>query len=60
MKKFLSLVLAMIMALSLVTISAGTIEYADLTDTDEITYEEAVAVITKIGVLDGYEDCQRR
>ena len=32
MKKFLSLALALIMTLSLVTISAGATEYKDLTD----------------------------
>lgn len=56
MKKFLSLVLAMIMALSLVTISAGAVEYKDITDLDEIMYDEAVAVLNKIGVITGYEN----
>ena len=54
MKKFLSLVLAMIMTMSLVTISAGATEYKDLTDKDEIKYEEAVAVLNRIGVITGY------
>jgi len=56
MKKFLSLVLAMIMTMSLVTISAGATEYKDLTDKDEIKYEEAVAVLNRIGVITGYPD----
>jgi len=56
MKKFLSLVLAMVMALSLVTISAGATEYKDLTDKDEIEYEEAVAVLNRIGIITGYDD----
>ena len=56
MKKFLSLVLAMIMTMSLVTISAGATEYKDLTDKDEIKYEEAVAVLNRIGVITGYSD----
>ena len=56
MKKFLSLVLAMIMTMSLVTISAGATEYKDLTDKDEIQYEEAVAVLNRIGVITGYSD----
>ena len=43
MKKFLSLVLALVMTMSLVTISAGA---KDFTDDDKITYEEAVAVIS--------------
>ena len=53
MKKFLSLVLALVMTMSLVTISAGA---KDFTDDDKITYEEAVNVISEIGVVDGYAD----
>ena len=56
MKKFLSLVLALVMAMSLVTISAGATEYKDLTDKDEIQYEEAVAVLNRIGIITGYTD----
>jgi hypothetical protein len=53
MKKFLSLVLALVMTMSLVTISAGAKEF---TDADSITYTEAVDVISAIGVVDGYTD----
>ena len=53
MKKFLSLVLALVMTMSLVTISAGAKDFAD---DEKITYDEAVAVISEIGVVDGYED----
>ena len=53
MKKFLSLVLALVMTMSLVTVSAGA---KDFTDDEKITYDEAVAVISEIGVVDGYED----
>jgi hypothetical protein len=53
MKKFLSLVLALVMTMSLVTVSAGA---KDFTDDDTITYEEAVKVISAIGVVDGYAD----
>lgn len=56
MKKFLSLVLVLVMTMSLVTISAGATEYKDLTDKDEIQYEEAVAVLNRIGIITGYED----
>ena len=56
MKKFLSLVLALVMAMSLVTISAGATEYKDLTDKSTITYTEAVAVMNKIGIISGYTD----
>ena len=53
MKKFLSLVLALVMTMSLVTVSAGA---KDFTDSDSITYDEAVAVISEIGIVDGYTD----
>ena len=53
MKKFLSLALALVMALSLVTISAGAKEFED---DSSVKYEEAVAVISEIGVVDGYSD----
>ena len=51
MKKFLSLVLALVMTMSLVTVSAGA---KDFTDNDKITYVEAVDVMSEIGVIDGY------
>ena len=56
MKKFLSLVLALVMTMSLVTIGAGAAEYKDLTDKSEIQYDEAVAVLNKLGIITGYED----
>ena len=53
MKKFLSLVLALVMTMSLVTVSAGA---KDFTDDSEITYKEAVDVISALGGVDGYSD----
>ena len=53
MKKFLALVLALVMTMSLVTISAGA---KDFSDADAINYDEAVEVLTAIGVVDGYTD----
>ena len=53
MKKFLSLALALVMTMSLVTVSAGA---KDFTDDSKITYDEAVSVISEIGVVDGYTD----
>ena len=53
MKKFLSLVLALVMTMSLVTISAGAKDY---TDSSKITYNEAVDVVSACKVLDGYTD----
>ena len=51
MKKFLSLVLALVMTMSLVTISAGA---KDFTDKSSIKYVEAVDVMSGVGVIDGY------
>ena len=53
MKKFLSLVLALVMTMSLVTISAGA---KDFTDDSKINYEEAVDVMSALKVIDGYAD----
>ena len=50
MKKFLSLVLALGMTMSLVTISAGA---KDFDDNADITYVEAVDVMSEIGIVDG-------
>ena len=41
------------MTMSLVTISAGA---KDFTDNDSITYDEAVAVVSEVGIVDGYAD----
>ena len=56
MKKFLSLVLALVMTMSLVTVSAGA---KDFTDSDELSgeqYEEAVNVMSEMGIIDGYAE----
>ena len=53
MKKFLSLVLALVMTMSLVTVSAGA---KDFSDNSKITYKEAVDVMSAVGVIDGYPD----
>ena len=53
MKKFLSLVLALVMTMSLVTVSAGA---KDFTDSSKINYDEAVAVMSAVKVIDGYAE----
>ena len=53
MKKFLSLVLALVMTMSLVTVSAGA---KDFTDASKINYDEAVTVMSAAKVIDGYAD----
>ena len=53
MKKFLSLVLALVMTMSLVTVSAGA---KDFGDSDKIQYKEAVDVMSAVKVIDGYTD----
>ena len=56
MKKFLSLVLALVMTMSLVVVSAGATEFKDLTDVNSIEHKEAVELLNKIGIITGYED----
>ena len=53
MKKFLSLVLALVMTMSLVTISAGA---ADYEDDSKIQYNEAVDVVSALKIVEGYAD----
>ena len=53
MKKFLSMVMALAMTLTLVTVGASA---KDFTDKSTINYKEAVDVISTIGVVDGYTD----
>ena len=53
MKKFLSLVLALVMTMSLVTVSAGA---KDFTDDSKINYKEAVDVMSAVKVIDGYAE----
>jgi len=48
MKKFLSLVLALVMTMSLVTVSAGA---KDFTDSSKIQYAEAVDVMSAAKVF---------
>ena len=52
LKKILALVMALVMSLSLVTIANA----ADFTDSDDISYEEAVDVMSTIGVINGMDD----
>ena len=52
MKKFLSLMLAMIMVMSLVTVGAG----ATFTDDADIEQKEAVALLSGLGILEGPGD----
>ena len=52
MKKFLSLMLAMIMVMSLVTVGAG----AAFTDAEDIQQTEAVALLSGLGIISGYDD----
>ena len=52
MKKFLTLALALAMVSSMLAMPAAAKDYADA---DEITYVEAVDVLSAIGVLEGDE-----
>ena len=59
MKKFLSLVLALVMTMSLVTVSAGAKDFGDSADLSGEAYEEAVNVMSEMGIIDGYSSCPR-
>ena len=52
LKKVLAMALALVMSLSLVTIANA----ADFSDDADISYKEAVDVMSAIGVINGYED----
>ena len=52
LKKVLSLVLALAMALSLMTVAFAK-DASDFADYDDVNYQEAVDVMTAIGVFDG-------
>ena len=53
MKKLLALVLALVMTLGLATVGANAAEFADQSD---ISYDEAVNVLSTVGVLGGVGD----
>ena len=55
MKKFLSLVLALVMTMSLVTVSASAADDG-FKDADKINNTEAVEVLSAMGVIGGYAD----
>ena len=52
LKKVLALVLALVMSLSLVTIANASIDFSDAKD---VKYDEAVDVMSSIGVIEGFE-----
>ena len=56
MKKFLSLVLALVMTMSLVTVSAGAKDFTDSGELSGEQYAEAVNVMSEMGIIDGYAD----
>ncbi len=55
LKKSLCLVLALIFVLGLCTIGSNA-AFAKYTDIDKVTYEEAVDVLSGLGVIEGYPD----
>ena len=58
MKKFLSLVLALVMTMSLVTVSAGAKDFEDSDKLSGERYEEAVNVMSEMGIIDGYAESE--
>ena len=55
MKKTLSMVLALVMTVSLFTFAPASAGAA-FTDSNSITYKEAVDVIYALGIMGGYSD----
>ena len=55
LKKFLSLVLVLAMAVSMFGVVASAKDINEYPDVDEITYTEAVGVLSGLGVLQGDE-----
>lgn len=53
MKKFLSLVMALVMVMSLIVVGASA---KDFTDSDTINYDEAIDVISALEIVGGYTD----
>jgi len=56
LKKVLAGALAVVMAMSLMTGAFAAETYSDLTDADEITHKEAVALMVDLGVISGKPD----
>ena len=58
LKKFLALVLAVMMTFSLMVTANAITTDAAVTDKDSITdeFKEAVAVLNGLGIITGYED----
>ncbi len=56
LKKSLCLVLALVFVLGLCTIGSNAATYAKYTDIDKVSYDEAVEVLTGLGVIEGYPD----
>ena len=52
LKRVLSLALALVMVLGMMVITTSA---ADFTDAEEITYKEAVEVMSSLGILNGYK-----
>ena len=58
LKRVLSLALASVMLLGMMVIGAGAVDktYADLTDSDKISNQEAVSLMVDIGIIEGKPD----
>ncbi|MGI5930202.1 S-layer homology domain-containing protein [Pseudoflavonifractor sp.] len=58
LKRVLSLALASVMLLGMMVIGAGAADktYADLTDSDQITNQEAVSLMVDLGIIEGKPD----
>ena len=53
LKRALSLALAAVMVIGMMVVGAGAASYNDFTDKDEIKNEDAVSMVTELGIING-------
>ena len=56
LKRALSLVMAAVMLIGMMVVSAGAVSYDEFTDKDEIVHTEAVSVLNTLNVIVGKDD----
>ena len=56
LKRALSLALAAVMVIGMMVVGAGAVSFDDFSDKDEIVNEDAVAMVTELGIINGLPD----
>ena len=57
LKRTLSLALASVMLVGMMSVGASAVNASDFTDADEIVNKDAVSTMTALGIINGKEDC---